>query len=237
MTCPILLLACGAEAASRSIRLRAHVPVFCTLKRVAPYSNVHRGLGRGFGKFKVVCNTPYHVHMEGSWEPPRWPHIPFFPGRHASKDVDVELRVVGGEQALNARCLLAHDRDGGCRAFKDEDGAIPPRLAEAQLTIDTPSAESSRTESGGARDADGHPSAGGESPRSYSAWRWQGRMGLGALTRIASAGDAPYVPRYVHDASRGDEAPATGILDRADAALSGREDEHITVYLTLTGRY
>lgn len=261
MTCLNLCLAGsgGAEAASRSIRLGAYVPVFCALKRVAPYSTVHRGHGPGHGKFKIVCNTPYRMHMEGAWEPLRWPHIPFFSKKHARRGLDVELHVVGDDRSLDGRCALAPDQVGGCHAFKDDDGTIPPRLGQAQVTIDAPrlaSRHASRHDADERDRATGEQnSAGTPAPRMPQPWHWQRRMGLGALPRVASASDIPYVPRYFLEASRDDatgdgatgdgatgeraarDATSEDILDRAERQAAESADEHITVYLTLTGRY
>lgn len=234
MTCLTLCLAGsgGAEAASRSIRLSAHVPIFCALKRVAPYSTVHRGHGPGHGKFKIVCNTPYRMHMEGAWEPLRWPHIPFFSKKHARRGLDVELHVVGGDRSMDGRCALAPDQVGSCHAFKDDDGTIPPRLGQAQVTIDAAERDRATGEQN---------SAGTPAPRMPQPWHWQRRMGLGALPRVASASDIPYVPRYMLDAAsdgaEGADISRQDILDRAEQETAVREDEHITVYLTLTGRY
>jgi hypothetical protein len=232
-----LTTANSAEAASRSIRLRAYVPVSCALKRVAPYGIVQRGHGPGTGKFKIVCNAPYRMHMQGTRVPAHWPHIPFFPNKHAGSGLDVALRVVGNDGALDANCALAPD--GGCRGLNSDEGASPPRLGQAEVRVDrrghAATAASDASGQTQTSDADGAPD------RKRQPWHWQRRMGLGALARVASAGESSYVPRYVVDAmrdgtARGD-APGADIFDRADRDIGGRADEHITVYLTLTGRY
>lgn len=230
-----------AAAASRNIRLRAYVPVRCMLKHDPGHHGVYRRPALRKGNFKVVCNTPYHMHMQGHWEPARWPGVFPFHRAHAQKDLGVEVRLVGQERTLDGRCDLTPGPDGGCRAFDDEGGS-PPRLAQAQITVDMPWAVGPRRAKGRISMMTGVPFRVAALERTdvlgSEEARWSGRMSLGGLPRIASAEEIPYVPRYLSDVSARD-APED-ILARGDEAgddAAADTREHITVYLTLTGRY
>ncbi len=210
------------------------MPVFCTLKCVAPYSNLlDRHGGGGQGNFKVVCNTPYNMHMGGSWDPPGWPHghqAGHDDDGHKHKDMDVELRVTGQSGTKQALCAFAAGKAMSCRTFADDDGAGPPRVAQAQVTIDNHSTAShGPADRPHTADAGGYGLFGRVEER---APKWGGRMGLGALPRVASAGELTYLPSFVTDAVKTNDAGSSG----DDFGLAG-DDEQITLFLTVTGRY
>jgi hypothetical protein len=64
-------------------------------------------------------------------------------------------------------------------------------------------------------------------------------MRLGALPQVASAGDPAYLPKFLSDISQPpkDAMHIVDAIGEGSANVSDTSNEHITVYLTLTGRY
>jgi hypothetical protein len=238
--CLSLVTAGAAQAASRSIRLSAYVPVFCALKAVAPYSNMLDKRGAyGTGTFKVVCNTPYNMHMGGTWDPPGWPHLD--PGGHdrdghgghAAKDLDVELRVTGKDGTKQALCAFSSGRQMNCRTLADDDGRGPSPLAQAEVSI----GRSSPSTAGAAPQTSSmHPFSLFE-PSAEHAPQWGGRMSLGGLPHVASAGELPYLPSFVTEIAKNSGAARGSVVNDDGMGLPESNDEQITLFLTLTGKY
>ena len=194
----------AAHAASQSIRLRAYVPVFCTLKAVAPYSNILDKHGAsGPGTFRVVCNTPYNMHMGGTWDPPAWPysdhggHDKDDHGGHADKDMDVELRVTGKDGTKQALCAFSAGREMSCRTLADDDGRGPSPLAQAEVSIGRTSTASAYPPP---QTSSIHPFSLFE-PAEHAS-EWDGRMSLGGLPHLASAEEPPYLPSFITEMAK-----------------------------------
>jgi hypothetical protein len=233
-----------AEAASRSIRLHAHVPVICGFKSIPRHGLLQQwygwdGRGAGYGNFKIVCNTPYHMHMEGRWEPaaPSWPWIFPLHQPRAHKNVGIDLRLVGHERTVSERCELPAGRSERCHAFGDDGAVSPPRQAQAQISVDIPWGVAGRARGSGPLEARApfHVLAAQRNGRSV----WPPRMRLGALPQVASAGDPAYLPKFLSDISQPpkDAMHIVDAIGEGSANVSDTSNEHITVYLTLTGRY
>lgn len=219
-----------AQAASQSIRLWAHVPVFCGFKSDRAHGIIphHRGWP-GHGSFKIRCNTPYRMHMDGEWDQPHWPHRRHGRGKDPRRKtkLDVELRVFDRGDSKRVLCSLVRGKKQSCRAFEDGERS-PPRLGQAQVTIGPPSSVVRRQWI--------EPLGGGADPlfgrNGARAPVWNGRMSLGGLPHVASTGELPYLPRFITQMEK--ERGSNGFDD--DLGLAD-DDEQITLFLMLTGRY
>ncbi len=245
----------GAQAAETQIRLRAYVPVYCKLQPVPYFANTF-GHHVSPPKVKVVCNTPYTMHMDGKWDGPGWPHAPFGHGKDANgkddKSRDVEMRVTGqggpGGGTQQALCSFSGGKEKSCRTLIDDnDGHGPPRVGE--VTFGRPSYASNGgfdgggwTSGGGNGGANSGPHGSGFAAPGSSQGHWGGRMSLGGgslggLPQVASTEPWPYVPSYLSDLGRERAANAAVSRDAFDDGMAADDAEQMTLSITVTGRY